>query len=125
MRPFVWKVFDGKTFAVRNMDFLAQFFPASLPTLQLEKVEAAVTRKKSAGTCRIFVLGESAAEGWPGPSFGFPRHLRLMLEARYPGVSFEVVKLCFRAINSHVIKPTAHLCAAELDPDVFVVYLGQ
>ncbi len=47
-----------------------------------------------------------------------------MLEDRYPGVDFEVVSAAITAINSHVVLPIARECS-ELDPDLFIVYLGN
>ena len=42
-------------------------------------------RPKPAGAVRIFVLGSSAAQGVPDPSFSFGRMLEVMLRERYPG----------------------------------------
>lgn len=44
-----------------------------------------MTRKKTPGTIRIFVFGESAAFGDPQPRFGLPRVLEALLELRHPG----------------------------------------
>jgi len=47
-----------------------------------------------------------------------------MLSDRYPDVEFEVVNAGITAINSHVLLPIADSCAS-MDPDLFVVYLGN
>lgn len=80
--------------------------------------------KKSENAIRVFVLGESAAMGTPDPSFGFARILEFMLEGLYPDRPVEVVNVAMRGINSHVIVEIAKDCAA-LNPDVFVVYVGN
>jgi len=79
---------------------------------------------KPEGTIRIFVLGESAAMGTPDPSFGFARILEVMLGSTFPNERFEVVNAAMRGINSHVIVPIARECAG-LDPDLFIVYMGN
>jgi len=47
----------------------------------------------------------------------------LLLDARYPGVRFEVVNAGM-AVNSHVTRQSA-LGLARHEPDLFVVYLGN
>lgn len=79
---------------------------------------------KPAGAVRIFVLGGSAAQGIPDPSFSFGRILELMLRERYPGVRFEIVNAAMTAINSHVTRDIARYCTAY-QPDLFVVYMGN
>ena len=61
--------------------------------------------KKPAGAYRIFLFGESAAQGDPDPSFGAGRYLQALLRERYPGMDFEVVCVAMTAINSHAILP--------------------
>lgn len=80
--------------------------------------------EKPPNAIRVFVLGESAAMGTPDPSFGFARILEVMLRRLYPDRSVEVVNAAMRGINSHVIAEIARECAG-LDPDVFVVYVGN
>lgn len=73
---------------------------------------------------RIFVLGDSAAQGTPAPAFGFVRLLEFMLRQQYPGQRFEVINAALRGINSHVVRHIAKDCASR-QPDLFVVYLGN
>jgi tetratricopeptide (TPR) repeat protein len=83
-----------------------------------------VSRRKPDNTARIFVLGGSAAMGTPDPSFGFARILEFMLRRSFPDRRFEVINAAMRGINSHVVRLISSECAA-LEPDVFVVYLGN
>src|SRR5207247_11239261 len=80
--------------------------------------------RKPAGTCRVIVLGESAAAGTPDPAFGFARILEVMLRRQYPSNHCEVLNAAMRGINSHIILPIARECA-QLEPDLFVVYMGN
>ena len=50
----------------------------------------ALAKRKPVSTFRIFVLGESAAAGFPDPAFSFARILEVMLRARYPGAAGRV-----------------------------------
>jgi tetratricopeptide (TPR) repeat protein len=111
----------GREVYVRNADFPRRFFPEGLGRLPLA-FEIPVI--KPPGTFRVFILGASAAKGTPEPCFGFGRILEVQLRQRYPEIEFEVVNCAATAINSHVVLETAKDCT-ELDPDVFVVYLGN
>jgi tetratricopeptide (TPR) repeat protein len=80
--------------------------------------------EKAPGTCRMFILGGSAALGVPSHPFAFWRILDRMLTEAYPDTHFEVVNTAFEAINSHVVLPIARECT-QYSPDVFVIYLGN
>jgi len=80
--------------------------------------------EKSDSTCRIFILGESAAQGDPDMAFNFGRILRKILRQQYPGVDFEVINTGIAAINSHVVVEIAKGCA-RCRPDFFIVYMGN
>ncbi len=112
---------DGTAWACDNSRFAWRFFPRHLAR---EASPYIFPEIKPDNTCRIFVLGASAAMGVPEPAFSFGRMLRVMLADRYPGVRFEVVTTAMAAINSHVVLPIARDCA-RYEPDLFVVYLGN
>ncbi len=112
---------DGQSHACDNSRFAWRFFPRHLAR---EASPYAFPEAKPDNTCRIFVLGASAAMGVPEPAFSFARMLRVMLAERHPGVRFEVINTAMAAINSHVVVPIARDCA-RYEPDVFVVYLGN
>ena len=80
--------------------------------------------KKAPETIRIVVLGESAAMGTPDPAFSFGRILEVMLEVRFPETKFELVNAAMRGIDSHIVREIARDCA-RLEPDVFIVYMGN
>ena len=110
---------DGYLHANRHFGRL--FFPERLVR---EGVAVRLADPKPAGTFRVFVLGESAAMGFPSPRFGFPRVLEVMLREAFPGKSIEVVNVAMAGINSHAIRRIAQECAA-LQPDAFVIYMGN
>ena len=111
----------GSDYYVTNDRFGYRFFPSNLartPTPQ--RIAAA----KPANTYRIFLFGESAAQGDPDPTFGVGRYLQILLHERYPGTDFEVVSATMTAINSHALLPIARNCA-RLDGDLWIVYMGN
>ncbi|HEY4760239.1 MAG TPA: hypothetical protein VIH42_06645, partial [Thermoguttaceae bacterium] len=103
-----------------NPRFGWRFFPRSLA----RQPQYCCISAKPAGTVRIFVLGSSAAQGIPYPSYSFGRILEVMLREQYPGTRFEVVNAAMTAINSHVTQEIARDCAAY-QPDLFIVYMGN
>ena len=110
----------GKSAIDSNQHFMERFFEADIAR---DILPFRIERKKG-DRYRVFVLGGSAAQGDPEPAFGIARVLETMLRHHYPGAEFEVVNLGVAAINSHVVLPMARECA-RLDPDLFVVYLGN
>jgi tetratricopeptide (TPR) repeat protein len=117
---FFLKRADGQTLTT-NPYFAWRFHPGEGAT---KPYPLAMPIRKAPGTCRIFVLGESAAQGTPAPAFGFARILEALLERQFPGKKFEVVNAAMRGINSHVVRFIARECAA-CEPDFFIVYLGN
>jgi tetratricopeptide (TPR) repeat protein len=112
---------DGQPSLGENVKFAWRFFP---PILAREFEPFAFPVHKPVNTCRIFILGASAAQGIPNHAFCFGRFLKVLLEERFPGVHFEVITAAMAAINSHVVRVIAKECA-RYDPDLFVVYLGN
>jgi tetratricopeptide (TPR) repeat protein len=109
-----------KTF-VQNNQFGWRFFG---PRAARTPHAFSIPRAKPPGTVRIFVFGESAANGDPQPRFGLPRMLEAILGLRHPGKKFEVVNAAMTGINSHVILPLARDCE-EARGDVWVIYMGN
>jgi tetratricopeptide (TPR) repeat protein len=103
-RKFGWQFMQRET--------ATQPFPVTLPV------------RKEKGTLRIFILGESAAQGTPAPQFGFGRILELLLERQFPERRFEVINAAMRGINSHAVRSIARECARH-EPDLFLVYMGN
>lgn len=104
-----------------NPDFAYMYFP---PGTARSLKPAYIRRQKSEKTYRIFVLGASAAAGFPDYTVCFSRKLRVMLRHGFPDLDIEVANLATAAINSHVVFDIARHAAA-FDPDLFLVYLGN
>jgi tetratricopeptide (TPR) repeat protein len=120
-RPEYWISVPERSFLISNDRFAWRFLT---PLLARTPVPEIVEPKKPRDTRRIFVLGESAAMGFPEPAFGIARMLEVILRFRYPNVNWEVRNVAMTAINSHVIVPIARDCA-RLEPDAFVVLTGN
>ncbi|MCJ7730571.1 MAG: tetratricopeptide repeat protein [Sedimentisphaerales bacterium] len=118
---FVRDEVKGRPVYCCNNRFGWRFFPGELSS-GLEPF--VVTADKADNTYRIFILGESAAQGAPDPAYRFGKMLRIMLRQQYPSVNFEVFTAAMPAINSHVIFQIAKDCA-RLQPDLFIVYAGN
>ncbi|MEE8399619.1 MAG: tetratricopeptide repeat protein [Desulfobacterales bacterium] len=112
---------DGQRRILSNPHFTWRFFP---PQLAKEGSHFSRPLKKPPGTYRVFVFGGSAAQGAPAMAYGMTRILDTMLRDQYPGVDFDVINAAITAINSHVVLPIVRDCS-QLEPDLFVVYLGN
>jgi tetratricopeptide (TPR) repeat protein len=108
-------------FLVENEKFSLRFFPPELVRFP-EPFRLPV--KKSPDTCRIFILGESAATGDPEAAYGAGRYLAVLLRERFPGQTFEILNLGITAIDSHVILPIARECARQ-HGDIWIIYMGN
>jgi len=104
-----------------NPRFGWRFFPRSLSRAP---VMTYLPARKTPDTCRIFILGGSAAQGIPDRAYGFSRILGVMLRERYPGVRFEIVNTAMTAINSHAVLPIGRECL-QYEPDLFIIFMGN
>ncbi|MFO0972804.1 MAG: tetratricopeptide repeat protein [Phycisphaerae bacterium] len=119
--PSFFVPIEGRAAWMGNPKFGWRFFP---PAIARIPAAFALPREKPPGTLRVFVLGSSAAMGFPSPAFSLARFLEAMLRARYPSLKVEVINTAMVAINSHAVLPIAR-DVAEQSPDVVVVYEGN
>lgn len=80
---------------------------------------------KKANAFRVFVMGESSAEGFPySPMGSFSSYIRRRLELVYPDIPIEVINLGMTAINSYTL---LDLLPGVLDqkPDLILIYTGH
>ncbi|MFP6900624.1 MAG: hypothetical protein VCA36_06750, partial [Opitutales bacterium] len=104
-----------------NQFFTFKYFPwAVARPMKSQRFRA----KKEPDSLRIFVLGGSAAQGFPAVQFGMASQIQVMLEQAYPERTIEVINTAISAVNSHVMLPVAKACL-QYDPDFLVVYLGN
>lgn len=106
---------------VENAEFSRRYFPREQKRIPRPLEFEAI---KPENTVRIFVFGESAAEGDPTPAFGFARMIPILLEQHFPGKRIEVINTAVTAINSHVIRSIAR-DAGKYSGDVWIVYMGN
>ena len=104
-----------------NPRFTELFFPASFG---LKPLNFRLPKQKPPKSIRIFVVGESAAMGVPEPGFGITPQLQAQLRAAYPEKEIHVYNLGITAIDSHVVRRIVSE-AAEYQPDLFVIYMGN
>lgn len=80
---------------------------------------------KDLNTMRLFVIGESAALGFPYPNnIAFSRMLKYALKQTYPEKDIEVVNLSFSAINSHTFYDFGKQLP-DYSPDAILIYGGH
>jgi tetratricopeptide (TPR) repeat protein len=104
-----------------NHFFGRLFYP---PELLRGAYPSRFATEKSPGTKRIFVLGESAAAGYPDPAFSFSRVLESLLRAACPETSWEIINTGVTAMNSHAIRLIAAQ-SAGYEPDAAIIYMGN
>lgn len=112
---------DGREYFQDNPAFIEQFYPASL---DIKTLEATFSADQEQDTVRIFVLGGSAARGFPNPEHGFSRQLEALLTDALPDRKVEVINTAMTAINSHVVYETAR-SIPEGSADFAIVLMGN
>ena len=82
-------------------------------------------KKKQKNTFRIFVLGESAAMGFPYPNnISFQRMLKYQLQKTNPDKDIEIINLALTAINSYTFYDFAQELV-HFEPDAIFIYGGH
>jgi len=80
---------------------------------------------KDKNTFRIFVMGESTAEGFPYMYNGtFPRILKYRLQTTFPDINFEVINLSLTAVNSYTLLDFTNEVIKQ-KPDAVLIYVGH
>ena len=89
---------------------------------QTGNVEIFFGKKKQKNTFRIFVLGESAAMGFPYPNnISFQRMLKYQLQKTNPDKDIEIINLALTAINSYTFYDFAQELV-HFEPDAIFIY---
>jgi tetratricopeptide (TPR) repeat protein len=112
---------EEKGIVRNNWPFTFSYFPWSVAR-PMKSIQ--FPAKKEPGSIRVFVLGGSAAHGYPAPEYGMANQIQVMLEKAHPERRIEVINAAISAVNSHVMLPVAKACL-EYDPDFLVVYMGN
>jgi tetratricopeptide (TPR) repeat protein len=111
----------GQNYYVPNETFSYRFFPAAIARTALP---IRFPAEKGTNTYRIFLFGESAANGDPDNTYGVGRYLEVLLRERYPGTDFQVICVALTAIDSSTILPIARECARH-QGDLWLIYMGN
>ena len=111
----------GREVYYPNPKFTGFFFS---PSLAQTSLPFSIPAAKLPHTYRIFVLGSSAAAGFPEYAFSFSRILEVILQDQFPQVHFEVINVSNVGINSHVIYQIAR-GVSKYKGDLFILYLGH
>jgi len=82
-------------------------------------------KEKTAGTLRIFVLGESTTIGYPYMHNGsFHRMLQYRLLREYPQMNTEIINLSLTGVNSFTVLDFASRLV-DYSPDAVLIYCGH
>ena len=112
---------EGEGYYQENIDFADQFYPASLNVGPLQNTFA---KKASDNRLRVYVLGGSAAMGFPHKNHGVDRLLAAQLNALFPDKDVEVINTAMTSVNSHVVYQVAETIPAN-SADVAVILMGN
>lgn len=112
---------DGQ-YLYMNKDISKRYFTISQATTgNIEFFK----KKKDANTIRMFVLGESAALGFPYPNnISFQRMLKYELQKANPQKNIEIINLSLTAINSYTFYDFGKELPAY-EPDAILIYGGH
>ena len=112
---------DGQVHYQENPDFADQFYP---PSLNIGPVENTFARERDPELVRVFILGGSAALGFPHKNHGFDRLLNTQLRAALPARRVEVINLAMTSVNSHVMYAVAKSIPDD-SADFAVILMGN
>ncbi len=112
---------NGEAHYQENPDFANQFYP---PSLGIGPLENTFTEKRSPDLIRVYVLGGSAAMGFPHKNHGLDRLLATQLRAALPSRRIEVINTAMTSVNSHVVYAVAKSIPAN-SADFAVILMGN
>ncbi len=112
---------DGQPHYQENPDFADQFYP---PALNIGPRENTFTVARSPDLIRVFVLGGSAAMGFPHRNHGLDRLLATQLRAAFPSREIEVINTAMTSVNSHVVYAVSR-SIPDNSADFAVILMGN
>ena len=112
---------NGQSHYQENSDFADQFYPASL---NINPRENTFSVERSPDLIRVFILGGSAALGFPHKNHGVDRLLAAQLRAALPSREIEVINTAMTSVNSHVVYAVAN-SIPEDSADFAVILMGN
>lgn len=112
---------DENIYYQDNKDFATQFYPSSLG---IAPIHNTINSTKDDNSIRVFILGGSAAQGFPHVNHGLDRHLGAHLKSAIPNKKIEVVNTAMTSINSHVVYEVAKTLP-DNSADYAVILMGN
>ena len=112
---------DGQSYYQENSDFADQFYPASL---NINPRENTFSVERHPELVRVFILGGSAALGFPHKNHGLDRLLEAQLKAALPSRDIEVINTAMTSVNSHVVYAVANSLPDD-SADFAVILMGN
>jgi len=112
---------NGVPYYQDNKLFANQFYPASLGIAPLNNT---LKKERSSDSIRVYILGGSAAQGFPHRNHGVSRHLDAHLRAALPGKKIEIVNTSMTSVNSHVVYEVAKGIPPD-SADYAVILMGN
>ena len=115
---------SGEMLCLVEHDAFKPYFFAN-PTRPGHTESATFVMPKPAGTVRVFLVGESAAKGYPQPpNLAMSAFLQAMLADAWPDRRVEVINLGTTAVASFPLIYQVRQ-ATDYSPDLFVFYVGN
>jgi len=112
---------DGKAYYQENKSFANQFYP---PSLGIAPLNNTIEIDPDSSVVRVYILGGSAAQGFPHVNHGLDRHLSAHLRNALPGKKIEVINTAMTSVNSHVVYEVARTLPDE-SADFAIVLMGN
>lgn len=112
---------QGKSHFQENKAFANQFYPPSLGVAPLNNT---LTVDRDEDVVRVYVLGGSAAQGFPHINHGLDRHLSAHLQTALPDKKVEIINTAMTSVNSHVVYEVARTLPAN-SADYAVILMGN
>ena len=112
---------EGQAYYQENPDFADQFYP---PSLDITPRENTFAVDRSPELIRVYILGGSAALGFPHKNHGLDRLLATQLRAALPSRKIEVINTAMTSVNSHVVYAVAK-SIPDNSADFAVILMGN
>ena len=112
---------DGQPHYQENPGFADQFYP---PSLNIGPLENTFSEERDPELIRVYILGGSAAQGFPHKNHGVDRLLAAQLRAALPSRKIEVINTAMTSVNSHVVYAVAK-SIPEDSADFAVILMGN
>ena len=112
---------NGRPYYQENPDFADQFYP---PSLNIGPLENTFAEERSPDLLRVYILGGSAAQGFPHKNHGLDRLLAAQLRAALPSRKIEVINTAMTSVNSHVVYAVAKSIPDD-SADFAVILMGN